>query len=130
MEPFTTGAIISILTYLGDKAFDKAFDTAAGEFTKGSIDWLKSIFFNEDDKPKDVLKKFQENPESQARQNIAKATIELELEENPEAEKYLLELAKVIEAKSGNSNTISNSKNVNTGNISSGGNTIIGDNNN
>lgn len=128
MEPITVTALTTLLTYWGGKAFDKVFDTAAGEFTKDSIKWLKSLFFK-DDKPKEVLEKYEEKPESDARRNAVKATIETELEDNPQAEQYLLHIAKAIEAKTGNSTIITNSKNVVTGQIHSGGHTIVGDHN-
>jgi hypothetical protein len=128
MEPVSLTAITTLLAYWGGKAFDKAFDTAAGEFTKDSVKWLKSLFFKAD-KPTEALEKYEEKPDSVPRQNAIKAAIETGLEDNPEAEAYLLELAKAIEAKGGNNTTISNSKNVNTGNITSGGHTIIGDHN-
>lgn len=128
MDPVTITAISTLISYWGGKAFDKVFDTTVDEFTKGSVHWLKSLFFK-DSKPKEVLEKFEEKPESIARQNAIKATLESELEDNPEAEKYIMELVKAIEVKSGNGIIISNSKNVNTGSISAGGSVITGDNN-
>jgi hypothetical protein len=127
MEPVTLTAITTLLSYWGGKAFDKVFDTAAGEFTKDSVKWLRSLFFK-NDKLKEALEKYEEKPENTARQNVIKMVIAFELDDNPQAEAYLLDLAKAIEAKTGNT-TISNSKNINTGHIQSGGHTIIGDNN-
>jgi hypothetical protein len=128
MEPITNTAIITLLSYWGGKAFNKAFDTIATEYTKDGIKWLKSLFFDKE-QPNEILKKYEEKPDSQARQNVIKATIETELEDNPDAKRYLLEIVKGIEAKTGNSTSIINSKNVNTGTINSGDSTIIGDNN-
>jgi len=127
MEPFTTAAIATIVSHLAGNAFEKAFDTTVGEFTKDSIHWLKGIFFK-DDKPKEVLEQLREKPDSPARQDAAKALIAVALEDNPDDAKWLKEIVQVIEAKSG-STFINHSKNVNTGSIKAGGNAIIGDNN-
>jgi len=129
MDPITTTATIKVVSYLAGKAFEEAFDTTVGEFTQDSINWLKTIFFKKDGQQKEVLENLQNNPSSPARQNAAKAAIESELEDNPQAKKYLLELFKAIEAKSGSNPSILNSKNVNTGTIHSNGNVTIGDNN-
>jgi hypothetical protein len=129
MEPITTTAIATLLSYWGSKAFEKVFDTTAGEFTKDSIKWLKSVFFKEDE-PKEVLEQWQEKPDSTARQNAAKAAIEVELEENPQAKKWLMEITEAIKAKLDGGITISNSKNVvSDSTIHSGRDTIVGDNN-
>jgi len=129
MDPITIAATTKIVSYLAGKAFEEAFETTVGEFTQDSIDWLKTIFFKNNSQPKEVLENLQNKPDSPARRTAAVAAIESELEDNPQAERYLMELVKAIEAMSGNNTTISNSKNVNTGTIHSNGNVIIGDNN-
>jgi hypothetical protein len=129
MEPITTAAITAVVSYLGTKGFEAAFETTIQELTQGSISWVKSFFFKEDGRPIDALEEYQESPKSQAREKLLKARIEMELEDNPEAEGYLLEFAKAIEAKSGNISTISHSKNVNTGTINAGGSINFGDHN-
>ena len=129
MDPFTIVAATKIVSFLGEKAFEEVFETTVSEVTQDGIKWIKSLFFQKDGQPKEVLERLQEKPSSLARQNAAKAVIESELEDNPQVEKYLIELVKAIEAKSGNRSSISNSKNVNTGTIHSGGNVTFGDNN-
>lgn len=130
MEPITTTAAISaVVYYLGTKGLEAAFETTVQELTQGSISWVKSFFFKGDGKPIDILEKYQENPKSEARKKLLKSKIEMELEDNPEAKDYLLEFAKVIEAKSGNISTLFHSKNVNTGSINAGGSINFGDNN-
>jgi mannose-6-phosphate isomerase class I len=127
MEPITTAAIATLVTHLAAKGFEKAFDTSIEEFTKDSIHWLKGIFFK-DNKPKEVLEKLQEKPDSSARQEAAKAAIAAAIENNPEDVKYLNEIDKVIKVKYGDT-IIIKSKNVNTGTINAGSNAIIGDQN-
>lgn len=132
MEPITTTAIITLVSYLGGKAFDKAFDTATEEFTKGSIDWLRTIFFKEDGKPKEVLENLQQNPQDEYNQESAVLAVKKGVRDNPGAESWVQEIAAVIEGKKAKGEqviTISHSKNVNTGHMQSGRDNIIGDNN-
>ena len=129
MDPITIAATTKIVSYLAEKAFEEAFETTVGEFTQDSIDWLKTVFFKNNGQPKEVLENLQNKPASLARRNAAVAAIESELEDNPQGEKYLMELVKAIEAKSDSNTNISNSKNVNTGTIHSNGNITFGDNN-
>jgi hypothetical protein len=126
MEPITTAAIATVVAHIAAKGFEEVFKTSIGEFTKDSIHWLKSIFFK-DEKPKEVLERLQEKPDSLARQDSAKAAIASALEDNPDDVKWLNEIVKVLEARTGNT-IISHSKNVNTGTIQAGGKVVIGDN--
>ena len=128
MDPITIAATTKIVSYLAGKAFEEAFETTVGEFTQDSIDWLKTIFFKNNSQPKEVLENLQNKPDSPARRTAAVAAIESELEDNPQGEKYLIELVNAIEAKSGSNINISNSKNINTGTIHSSGNVTFGDN--
>jgi len=129
MDPITIAATTKIVSYLAGKAFEEAFDTTVGEFTQDSINWLKTVFFKKDGLQKEVLENLKNKPDSPARRNAAVAAIESELEDNPQGEKYLMELVKAIEAKSASNTNISNSKNVNTGTIHSSGNVTFGDTN-
>lgn len=129
MDQVTLTAITTLLSYWGGKSFDKVFDTATGEFTKGSISWLKSLFFK-DRKPTEILKQFEEKPNSLARENAVKAVIELELEENPNSKKLLQELVLAIEAKSNINVKAINSKNIVVSDkMQAGGSIVVGDNN-
>lgn len=127
MDPDTT-EIFTLVSYLGGKGFDKAFDTAAGEFTKDSISWLKSIFFKEDNKPKEVLEDLQKDSQDKIYQDAAVLTIKKGLRENPKAEKWVQEIVDVIKSKQAMT-IISHSKNVSTAPIQTGGNVTFGDNN-
>lgn len=125
MEPITTTALIFLGKHLAEKGLEKAFDTTVGEVSKSAIAWVKNLF-TKDGNVKPELMELQEKPESVARLNAVKAIIERDLEDNPESEKYLQEIFdKVLNA----TTNVSNSKNVNIGNINSGGGNVqLGDN--
>jgi hypothetical protein len=133
MEPVTATAMIgTVVGYLAKKLADsKSFQDFTSEFSDAVVKWIKPIFLKEDDKPKEVLENLQKKPESLVRQDAVKAAIATNLEDNPSAEKLLAEMLAVINDKKakGEAVSISNSKNVNTGNMSAGGSIIIGDNN-
>lgn len=124
MEPLTITAVTLLAKQLAKKGLEKAFDTSVEEVSKNAVNWLTSLF-KKGGKANNELIELQEKPDSPARLNAVKAAIERDLEDNPEAEKYLQEIYnKVLNVTS----NISNSKNVNTGTINSVGNVQIGDN--
>jgi benzoyl-CoA reductase/2-hydroxyglutaryl-CoA dehydratase subunit BcrC/BadD/HgdB len=133
MEPVTTTAMIgTVVGYLAKKFSDsKSFQDFTNDFSDSVVKWIKPIFLKEDEKPKEVLENLQKKPDSQPRQDAVKAAIATELEDNPNANKLLEEMIATINKKKaeGKSISISNSKNVNTGNINAGGSVIFGDNN-
>jgi hypothetical protein len=120
MEPITL-----LATQLAKKGLEKAFETSVEEVSKNAVSWVTNLF-KKGGKANNDLMELQEKPDSPARLNAVKAVIERDLEENPDAEKYLQEIYnKVLNV---NSN-ITNSKNVNTGTLNSGGGNIqLGDN--
>ena len=123
MEPITIAAAL-LAKQLAKKGLEKFFDTSVEELSKNAMSWLTSLF-KKGSRANQELMELQEKPESPARLNAVKAAIERDLEDNPEAEKYLQEIYnKVLNVTS----NISDSKNVNTGTIYSGGNVQIGDN--
>ena len=125
MEPVTMAIITPFLIELGKKGIEKFTEKGFESVSESAINWFKSLFFK-DDKPKKVLIELQQEPENREKQNIAKAIIENSIEDNSEFEVYLKE---IIEKLPKIENTISNSKNVNTGNINSGGGNVqLGDN--
>lgn len=125
MEPITSTALVLLGKHLAEKGLEKAFDTTVEEVSKNAVNWIKNIF-TKDGKTRNELIELQEKPSSPARLNAVKAIIERDLEENPDAENYLQEIYnKILNV---NSN-VSNSKNVNTGTLNSGGGSIqLGDN--
>lgn len=124
MEPITMAVITPFLIELGKKGIEKFSEKGFEKVSDGAINWFKTLFFK-DDKPKKALLELQENPEDKEKQNIAKAIIENSIEDNPEFEKFLKE---ILEKLPKVENTITNSKNVNTGNVNTGGGSFrIGD---
>jgi hypothetical protein len=134
MEPLTTTAAISALTgYLAKKLKDnKSVQSFFDDFTEATVNWIKPIFIREDGAPEKALKDLQEKPDSIVRQDAVKSSLAVALEDDPRAETLLREMVASIEEKKtkGEAVTITNSKNINMGNISSGGNVTLGDNNN
>ena len=99
MEPITTAlAINAVVLYLAKKLADnKGISGFFNDFTEASVAWIKPVFLTEEGKEKEVIEKLQEKPDSAAKQNAVKAAIESELEDNPDAEQLLQEMAKVIQ---------------------------------
>lgn len=125
MPIITTAAISALLTTLAQKGLDKAFETGGEKISEGAYNWIKSLFFK-DNEPKKILKELQENPQNVKNISNATAIVNNSLEDNPQFEIFLKE---IIEKLPKIENTISNSKNVNTGNINTkGGDFRIGDN--
>ena len=126
MEPLTTSAMIGgIVTYLGDKlSKDKSVNNFLSEFKEATVNWIKPIFLKDDGSEKEIIQKLKEKPESMARKKALESVIEIEIEDNPEASAYIKEIFDGIsKTKEGEHivNKISNSKNVNTGNVNTGG---------
>tara|TARA_R110000764_G_scaffold95067_5_gene178873 strand:- start:68 stop:457 length:390 start_codon:yes stop_codon:yes gene_type:complete len=125
MPLITTAAVTTLVTTLANKGLEKAFENIGEEVSDGAMDWLKSLFTKKG-KPKNVLTKLKEKPKSIARQNAAKSLIDISLEDNPMASSFLEEIISKLDGSS--ELKISNSKNVNTGNLNSqGGDIQIGD---
>ena len=122
----TLAVIYPFLIELAKKGAEKIMETSTEELTSGSIGWLKSIFFK-DNRPKKALQDLIDEPESLERQTAIKTLVENSIEDNPEYENYLNELLDKLPKIQ---NNISNSKNVITGNVNTGGgNFINGDGN-
>ena len=121
--------IATVVGYLAKTLKDnKPIQDFFTEFTDAAVQWIKPVFLKEDEKtPKDVLAQLQEKPDSPARQDAAKSALAVELENNPQAEQALKELAAAIgqkeaggfnidnrEAKIGQQNIGSTVNNTNT----------------
>lgn len=122
----TLAVLYPFLIELAKKGADKIVETSSEKFTSGSISWLKSLFFKDED-PKKALKELINEPENVEKQTAIKTLVENSIEDNPEYENYLNELLDKLPKIE---NNISNSKNVITGNVNTGGgNFINGDGN-
>ena len=69
------------------------------DFTAATVAWIRPVFLKDDETPKDVLANLQQNPDSQPRQDAAKNALAIELENNPQAEQFLKEMADAIQQK-------------------------------
>ncbi len=121
MEPITTtAAVASVVTYLANKLQDnKSVQDFFNDFTEATVNWIKPIFIKEDGTEEKTVQKLKENPESEIKQNALKTAIESEIEDNPEAEKWIKEMAQIIAQKTGDSITKTNNMKVKgDGNVS------------
>lgn len=126
MPIITTAAVTAFLTTLARKGLDKAFETGGEKVSEGAYNWIKSLFYKNNE-PKKILKELKEDPQNVERLSNAAAIINNSFEDDSQFQVYLEE---IIGKMSTNENTISNSKNIITGNVNtSGGNFINGDNN-
>ncbi|WP_259015058.1 hypothetical protein [Emticicia fluvialis] len=133
MEPVTTTALVAtIVGYLAKTLKEnKSFQDFTKDFTGATINWIRPLFLKDDGTPNETLEKLAANPESEPRQKMIQASLETELEENPDAKDYLEEMYHVIKEKEskGEAIKIVNSKNVVTGNVNTGGGAFsVGDN--
>ena len=126
MPAVSTSVMIgAIVTYMGNKlAKNESVNSFFDDFSEATVNWIKPLFIEEDDKPTRSFEKFKANPNSESKQKLLQVTLESELEDNPEAEAYIKEIfEKISQSEEGKEiiNNISNSKNVSTGNVNTGG---------
>ncbi len=116
MEAITTTAIASVVTYLAGKLKEnqsvKAF---FDDFTEATVNWIRPIFLKEDGTEKSAIQDLKKEPDNPTNQGVVKGLIVSNIEDNPAAEKWLLEMAKIIAEKTGNTITKTNTMTV-TGN--------------
>lgn len=134
MEPITTSAMItSIVAYLGGRlSKDKSINTFISEFSEATVNWIKPLFLKEDDTEKEVILNLKDKPESEARKAALASAIKVGLEDTPESKDYIQEIFEKISSTEAGGKIVHNiigSKNVNTGNVNTGGGDFrIGDN--
>ncbi|NBA78263.1 hypothetical protein GOQ04_22075 [Emticicia sp. ODNR4P] len=114
MEPITTTALAtSVVTYLAGKLKEnqsvKAF---FDDFTEATVNWIRPIFLKEDGTEKSAIQDLKKEPDNLAKQEAVKAVIVSKIEDNPAAEQFLLEMAKAIASKTGNTTTQTNTMTV------------------
>lgn len=135
MEPISTSVMIgSIVSYLGAKlAKNESVNSFLSDFTSATVNWIKPLFLKEDGEEKESLAKYRKNPGNNDRKDIIVSMLKAELADTPEAANYIKEIfEKISKTEEGGKivNNIIGSKNVNTGNVNTGGGDfIIGDNN-
>ncbi len=98
MPAVSTSVMIgAIVTYLGNKlAKNESVNEFFDDFSTATVNWIKPLFIEEDDTPTRSLEKFSTNPNSESKQTLLKATLESELEDNPDAEQYIREIFEKI----------------------------------
>lgn len=126
MPIFTTVAVTTLLTNLATKGLEKICENGAENISQDAYNWIKSLFYKNNE-PKNILKELQKDPSNLEQLNNATAIINNSLEDNPLFEEYLKEILQKLPTVE---NSISHSKNVITGNVTTeGGHFINGDNN-
>ncbi len=133
MEPVTTSAAIAaVVGYLAktlneDKSIKKFF----GDFSEATVNWIRPLFLKEDDQPKDAVKDLQDDPAEAINQEAVKIELQKALKKQPELEQHLRSMYDQIQQKAQKGEQVSiqikQGKNINTGNISAGGNVRLGD---
>ncbi|MGB1204152.1 MAG: hypothetical protein ACPG5B_00830 [Chitinophagales bacterium] len=154
-----TGAMIgAVVTYLAKKLKDnKSVNDFFSDFTGATVDWLRPVFLTDDDEVKEVVRDLAAEPNDELNINDTKNKIAKTIKRNPNLETSLKALYDEIVKKEGNQfakhntmnvtgdgnisfqdvkgnisidKSIKDSKNVNTGNINTGGGDFrIGDGN-
>jgi len=121
MPTATTSVMIgAIVTYLGNKlAKNESVNSFFDDFSEATVNWIKPLFIKEDDTPTRSFEKFTANPNSESKQKLLQVTLESELEDNPEAEKYIKEIFEKI------SQTEEGAKIINTLTVTGDNNTTI-----
>lgn len=133
MEPITTAAAATaVVSYMAQKLKEnKSVGNLFDGITDRIVSWIRPLFLGENDLPKETMEDLKDNPEEPLNQEAAVNVIAKSLKKMPEAEALLMELYEEIQRRKSNGETVSitNSTNVNTGTIKAGGNIIIGNNN-
>ena len=134
MEPVTTTAMIgTVVGYLSKKLKDnKSVQDFFSDFTSAAVKWIRPLFLTDDDKPKEILQNLQNEPTEKLYAQSIENALAIAVKKDPVAESHLKSMYEVLQEKAGKGESISivNSKNVNTGSINAGSTVIIGDNNN
>lgn len=106
-------AFVAFATGLGLKGIEKS-----GELiSEGAVNWFANLFMK-NGVPKNTFQRYLDVPEDQINQNGMQTIIENSIEDDPESKKYLEELFTTF---SDNKTIIKDSKNVNIGNVNTGG---------
>jgi len=135
MEPVTlTVMISSFVAYLGSKIQNnEPISKFISDFSQATIDWIKPIFLKEDGSETDISLEFSKKPDSPIRRRALESAIEMKLEDEPEGKLFIEEIFQSLSKKDDGQKAIATviaSKNVNTGNVNTGGGDfILGDNN-
>ena len=106
-------AFIAFATGLGLKGIEKGGELVS----EGAVNWFSNLFIK-NGVPKNTFQRYLDAPDDHVNQNGIQAIIENSIEDNPEFKKYLEEFFSMLPD---NKSIIKDSKNVNTGNVNTGG---------
>ena len=124
--PLVTSAMLTALAVsLATKGLESLVENTGESISQGAVNWVKSLFYK-DSEPKKALKELQENPSNEMKLEIVKSILANSIEANSENLNYFKEIISKLPY---SDITIKDSKNVNTGDVDTGGGDFrIGDN--
>lgn len=123
----TTTAISMIVGYLAKTfAENKTFQDFTNDFSAATVEWISSLFLNENNQPIEAIQKLRAKPNSSAQQSRINSILEVEIEDNPNAKQYLLAMAAELDKKSAKGENISIEGSGNTQNHSGSGDNVGG----
>ncbi|MEA5140690.1 hypothetical protein [Arcicella rigui] len=121
MEPITTTAIATVVTYLAGKLKEnQSVKSFFDDFTEATVNWIRPIFLKEDGTEKSAIQELKKEPDNPTNQGVVQGLIVDKIEDNPAAEKWLLEMAKIIAEK-----PVTTTKNTYTANVQGNNNKVI-----
>ncbi len=122
MEPITL--IATVAGYLAKKLKDnESVKDFFNDFTEATVNWIKPIFITEDEKPKEMIEDLAADPTDPLNTQSVENALAKALKKDPKGEAFLKEMYDTIQKKAsqGQSIVITDSNNVNTGNVNTGG---------
>ncbi|MFT6138780.1 MAG: putative nucleic acid-binding protein [Spirosomataceae bacterium] len=131
MEPVSTTVLIGeiLVKYLSENNSVKSF---LNELTDESVKWLKPFFLREDESPTDLTMNIEGEPANELNIDEISTALKRKASKTEDGDEVIKRIYAELEEKFKTHNTpaisVKNSKNVNTGNLNSGGGNInIGD---
>jgi len=118
----TTEMIGKIVAFIGERfSKGKSINAFILDFSDATMNWIKPLFLKDDGSEKEIIENLKEKPESKARQKAVESIMEIELEDNPKAEKYIKEIFEKVSETEKEATIIKNSRNVLNGNVNTNG---------
>lgn len=125
MPLITSAMLTSLAVSLATKGLESLVENTGESISHGAVNWVKSLLYKKDE-PKKALKELQENPSNESKLEIVKSILENSIEANSENLNHFKEIISKLPK---SDIKIEGSKNVNTGNVDTGGGDFrIGDN--
>ncbi|MDC7994031.1 hypothetical protein [Altibacter sp. HG106] len=125
MPLITSSMLTALAVSLATKGLESLIEDTGKSISQGAINWVKSLFYKEGE-PKKALKELQKNPSNESKLEIVKSILENSIEANSENLNHFKEIISKLPK---SDMKIKGSKNVNMGNVDTGGGDFrIGDN--